>query len=590
MRRNPSAGAVAIVLLAAGAPACAPGAAGPSGIAEDSAPGATAADVLPAERRTTWRPGIPGGIPTRTGVCASLDAGRFGEGSRDATGAIQSAIDGCPDGQVVALGPGEFRVDGEHPLTIRKGIVLRGAGRSRTRLVRTGGSANPIVLIGERWPREAASVRLSADAAKGALAVRVARTAGFAPGQLALIDEPPDPSFVYWGRDPAAAPGGPARGWFTRYDRPVGQMVEIASVSGDTVSLTAPLHIAFRTARGAELTRFEVPFGARRAGIEDLQVRGGGDDNLTLRLAVESWVSNVESVDSTGDSIGLDNCLRCVVRDSDVHHTTSPYPGGAGYLLSIASYTADSLVENNAFVNGNKVMVMRASGGGNVIAYNYFDDGHIASYPGWMETGLNASHLACPHFELFEGNEAFNIDGDDTWGGSAFNTFFRNHATGERRSFGDVDNRRAIGLMYGHYFTSFVGNVLGTPGQRADPYHGFAYEDAWPWEDDPVGLWRLGYTPTDWAAPPDPRVVATTLRHGNFDFATRSVVWAPGLSRELPASLYLDGRPAFFGSRRWPWVEPADAQPLHVLPARARYDAGLTAAAADRGSAPSRPR
>ena len=26
-----------------------------------------------------------------------------------------------------------------------------------------------------------------------------------------------------------------------------------------------------------------------------------------------------------------------------------------------------------------------------------------------METGLNASHLTCPHFELFEGNETFNV-------------------------------------------------------------------------------------------------------------------------------------------------------------------------------------
>ena len=85
-------------------------------------------------------------------------------------------------------------------------------------------------------------------------------------------------------------------------------------------------------------------------------------------------------------------------------------------------------------MNGNKVMVMRASGGGNVIGYNYFDNGYIGNYLGWVETGMNASHMTCPHFELFEGNQAFNIDGDDTWGGAVYNTFFRNHPTGKRRS------------------------------------------------------------------------------------------------------------------------------------------------------------
>jgi len=33
-----------------------------------------------------------------------------------------------------------------------------------------------------------------------------------------------------------------------------------------------------------------------------------------------------------------------------------------------------------------------------------------------MEVGMNASHMTCPHYELFEGNEAFNIDADNTWG------------------------------------------------------------------------------------------------------------------------------------------------------------------------------
>jgi hypothetical protein len=543
------------------------------GITASAAATTSVADVLPPERRTLWNPGLPGGIPARATVCATVEAARFGNGSADATAGIQAAIDACPRGQVVLLSAGQFLVNGDPPITLQKEVVLRGAGPSATRLTRTSTSANPVVLIGERWPQEAGSTDLTRDAPKGATSIEVASTAGLVPGQLVVLDETTDDAYVYWGTDRAVSPGAEGRGWFTRYDRPVGQVVEIASVSDTTVSFTTPLHIGFDTARAAQLTRYTVPHGAKSAGLEDLYVRGGQDDNVTLRLAARSWVRNVESDWSMGDSFALDTCFRCVLRDSYAHDTPQPYPGGAGYLLSVARYTADSLVENNVFVSANKVMVMRASGGGNVIGYNYFDDGYIGNDRGWMETGLNASHMTCPHFELFEGNEAFNIDGDDTWGGAVYNTFLRNHATGKRRSFPDVDNRRAVGLMYGHYYYSFIGNVLGTPDQSPAPYHAFAYEDVWPWGDDPVSLWRLGYTPKDWTARADPRVLATTLRHGNFDFVTRSVQWTDGLERAVPDSLYLTGKPAFFGRDPWPWVDPLGETKVHRLPARAAFEA-----------------
>jgi hypothetical protein len=531
-------------------------------------------DFMPAARRTAWDPGIPGGIPEFRTVCATVSAAAHGDGAHDATASIQAAIDACPEGQVVSLSAGEFRVNGEHPITIGKGVVLRGAGPGATRLRKTSRAASPVVLVGRRWLEEAGSTPLTADARKGATAVQVASAAGLLAGQMVVLDQLTDSAYVYWGVDPAVAAGAPGRGWFTRYDRPVGQVLEVAAVRGQTVSFTTPLHIGFDTAHAAQLTRYTVPYGARYAGVEDLHVYGGQDDNITLRFAMYSWVRNVESEWSSGDSVALDTCFRCVLRDSYLHDTPSPYPGGAGYLLSLARYTADSLVENNIVVRGNKVMVMRASGGGNVVAYNYFDDGYIGNNTGWMETGLNASHLACPHSELFEGNLTFNIDGDDTWGGAVTNTFFRNHATGKRRSFPDLASRRAIGLMYGHYDYSFVGNVLGAAGQDPAPQDGFAYEDLWPWEDDPVGLWRLGYTPLDWEARPDPRVVSTAFRHGNFDYATGAVQWAEGWSRELPPSLYLKARPAFFGTLPWPWVDPASPARVHRLPAKARFDAG----------------
>jgi hypothetical protein len=62
------------------------------------------------------------------------------------------------------------------------------------------------------------------------------------------------------------------------------------------------------------------------------------------------------------------------------------------------------------------------------------------------------------------------------------------------------------------------------------------------------------------------------VREGNYDFVTKQAHWTGG-AKTLANSLYLTSKPAFFGTNRWPWVDPTGAPPLHSLPARARFDA-----------------
>jgi hypothetical protein len=114
---------------------------------------------------------------------------------------------------------------------------------------------------------------------------------------------------------------------------------------------------------------------------------------------------------------------------------------------------------------------------------------------------------------------------------------------------------------------SFIGNVLGVERQMK----------GWVYEKSSVhgkpSIWMLG-----WDVSTDPRVSATTLRHGNFDYVTNTVVWDPGIaSHALPNSLYLTRKPAFFdagGGYNWPWVDPVGETKVYELPAKARYDAG----------------
>ncbi len=553
------------------------------------------ADILPPERRTVWSPGVPGGIPARSTVCATVNASAYGNGSLDATAGIQAAIDACAVGQVVRLSAGTFRI-ASGPLLIDKGIVLRGAGPTLTHLQAPDGTGDAVVILGQRWPQTDRSVNLTANAVKGTSSITVASASGLAPGELVLLDKVTDSSITRWSAD--SPPGDPSRGWFSRMDRPLAQIMEIASVNGNTVTFTTPFHIDFDTAHSAQLTRFVQWVGGpllpavKDAGIEDLHVYGGeGHDqggNIRLELAAYSWVRGIQSEYSRGGSVAVVSSFRCVVRDSYLHHSKNPNPGGDGYGLSINRASSDNLVENNIVWNFNKVIVMRATGGGNVVGYNYLEDGYGAGYPDWVETGLQASHMTTPHYELFEGNQAFNLEGDATWGNAVYITFFRNHATGIRRSLGglslsDLGNRRAIGLAAGHYWYNFVGNVLGYAGMTPQPAGtSFIYQNTYPWDDDPVPMWKLGY-PDSQGTPGvtvDPQVAATAFRDGNFDYVTSEVRW-DHTPQPIPDSLYLARKPGFFGSRPWPWVNPSGTTRLYTLPARARFDAGTPNAGAD---------
>ncbi len=419
------------------------------------------AQILPADRTTTWRPGVVGGIPNRTAVCATLAAATFGNGATDASAAIQSALDSCPNDHVVMLSAGNFTVN--NYLLVHSAITLRGAGAGKTFLLKTNGArarlspmqpidpstysydAQPVVIIGpSRWPGPdgVGSQDLTADGAKGAFSVTVSDASGFAPGQFVLLDER---SGASWNPTPTGFPGGAkvwqgdrvawnmhwpvqqfqddneasdasgpydvspgtlpaAMSWFSRTDRPTCEIKEIAGVSGNTVTFTTPLHISYRTNHAAQLTRYSDSGGpsggssahVKNAGIESLTVLGGADGQIRFENAAYSWARNIENTQWLGEGFAVNGSFRVEIRDSYVHDGSWPEPGGAGYAISFAGGSSEILVENNILINACKDMVVRSSGAGSVFGYNYADDAWDFDKPGWVEVGLNASHMAGP--------------------------------------------------------------------------------------------------------------------------------------------------------------------------------------------------
>jgi hypothetical protein len=603
--------------------------------------------LLPADRRTLWQPGVTynGGIPVRTINCASLSP--LGGGQDDTT-QIQDAIDACPDNQVVKLAPGTFRITGNGLFMKKSNVTLRGAGPASTILSKDRNTVAPVVTIGQDnfiWVQQ---TDLLTDALKETNSVTLVSNPGLRVGEIVHVDEQHDPALVYfnpvfqtndylgWGenRFNHAATAAQAQ----TESRPIGQAMEIASINGNAITFTTNFHIDLRTSHHAHLARIArndnvVSPDMKYIGIEDMAVEygDGGDGGGNIQVvapAAYSWIKHVESRFHVGGSVCFHGSFRGELRDSYLHEALDPNPGGGGYGVEVETYAADNLVENNIVWAMNKLIAMRSSGGGNVIGYNYMDDGYGAGYPQQQEVGLNASHMAGSHYELFEGNYSFNFDSDSHWGTQLYITVFRNQLSTKRAAHAPLDNyvwspsglqaqpagtpfhlyyedawsRRAIGLTKNQYWYSFVGNVLGTPDialTQSPPRSSWAdfaplvVQDSLAYENlDAMGnsipMWMLGYDGDDPGAAFDKQVLATTLRVANFDYVTRKVHWhgiggsgannglTPPSTSTLPDSLYLTGKPSFFGGIPWPYVDGSNAaNPLPgSLPAKTRFDAG----------------
>ena len=559
---------------------------------------------IPAARRTTWSPGIPGGIPSRTTICATVNASTYGNGTTDATSAIQAAIDGCPEGQVVVLPAGSYRTTSN--LNIAKGIVLRGAGPALSKIKASLAPGSvAAIYIANLWPTYGSAVNVTADVPKDATSIPVADGSVFAAGDIIQIDQLDDSSYLFYGGCP----------WFKRPDygpassgpRSQGQTVEVVSTSGNTLNIGTPIHLGFKLAFSPQVFKPNgpaTPSGntVKYAGLEDLYVTGGQQNQIDMLNCAYCWVKNIESdgtvsapsSDGTagpgngmsGAHMQIDRSFRVVIRDSYFHHATHVVQGGGAYGISISDHTSDSLIENNIVYYMNKPLTMRATGGGNVIAYNYIDDAWTSADAFMTETDIDMGHSSFPYMELVEGNYAPQIATDDVWGGSGWMTVFRNYASGKQRRTDLHERERiaAIDFAGGAVFMNVVANALGIAGTMGT----FNLPQIYEVHSNPPGdlptVWRLGSSPISqsgngyhnqdaydafpWAAG---TTGATLLRQGNFDFITNTI--ADGAVSGLPLSYYLSAAPSWWGSNPWPYVDPTRTPVVGTLPAKARFDA-----------------
>lgn len=400
--------------------------------------------------------------------------------------------------------------------------------------------------------------------------------------------------------------------------RPQGEIKEIASMTdlgggSYRITFTSPLHRTFTATRLAQVAWFTTTW-VEGVGVEDMTLRGGGRGNVRFSQCAKSWMARVESCEYKDPSLYIYAGFRCEIRDSYVHDTWYAYNGGGGYGTAFDYYTSELLFENNIVVKTAKPMVFRSSGAGSVVGYNYVDAQFEGSnYVTWQEVGINGSHMVGGYQILFEGNWSQNFDADKRWGPSDYMVVFRNYLRGRNAlTFtwpnaldggtatitettevnGSVNQavgpQRCGGAQAWSYWLSFVGNVMGKSGAHS----GWLYETEKGISQK--GIWSLGWDDVyPYGNPADPstgahdtQVTATALRDGNYDYLTGQVHWhgiggsgaandlTPPSAAILPSSLYLSGKPSWFGSNTWPWVDATGTTKTATLPAKARYDAG----------------
>lgn len=537
---------------------------------------AVSAAILTVDRTVDWSaypPGPKGGIVERTTIFTNLTS-LDNTGTTAVDAILNAVLAVCPSNQVVYLPAGRFRCT--NAITLQSYVTLRGAGPTNTILeFDNQGAADGLWCLkahASDYPFTQSN-NITSGATKGSTSLTLETTTGLKAGGFALVDHL-NPEFVTNGVIEGYS-------YLSRLSgtRLMGQLIEVLSVDGNTITFTPPL--AWWYTNNGQVVA--LPTWKRAVGVEDLTVTNvmasepanGSGQNIRFSQAVDSWIKNVNSRRCVQYHVYLLRSFRCAVRDSDFRDAFT-YQSSRAYGVDVLNQSTANLIENNLSDHCLISYTSEGSGPWNVWGYNYAH-GTTNSGDGLIRA-LNVNHGGAPHMNLFEGNVVNAIGADLLHGGSCHNTLFRNWSKGwqpNASAKGTNYYQRAISINKGNWYYNVVGNVLGDP--RLD---NATYGSTWTYAAD-VGntansrpfVWRLGFVGAgDSTLGLDSAVVTNTFRHGNFDFANSSVVdWQVGHDTTLPASLYLSAKPAWWGALAWPAIGPDVPGLTNAIPAQARF-------------------
>lgn len=573
--------------------------------------------ILNPSRAIDWSTaGIPGGIPSRTTACATLNASTYGNGSSDATSAINSELSRCSSGQYVSLSAGTFLINGN--VHVPSNVTLRGAGANQTILQAHNSGAVISLGTGSVTFGQTNAIPIVGGTSAGSTSITLASASGVSVGSYLVIDQLNDGVIV------SSAGSEGSCTWCDNGQggtRVQGQIVEVKSVSGSTVGISPGLYVAYAR------TPHATPFTATKyAGVENLQVYAnntGATPNFAMSLCAYCWISGVEGNYTDGDHVEADFSYHSEIINSYFSNAYLHTPGTTDSDLALRNKSTGMLVQNNIFERLHLSATMEWGPAGNVIAYNYMFGNFDVNAPNVMISNLN-THGAHPQFNLWEGNIATQIHPDSIWGSTGTLTTFRNWATGGTKICNPLSGRgtvtcspmgaqgapgvngwyavqgvRAMDFDFLVSNPNMVGDVIGSSTMAALTYYNDgsrlltqvplvvavcgpspcgsgsrAY-------DTTANGFSLGYgeaSDSGGSTYDSLTPYNTMFQHGEFDLLTGLLAWVSGVTQTLPASFYLTSKPAWFGSMPFPAIGPDVTGGAFVsghannIPAKACYE------------------
>jgi len=382
-----------------------------------------AADLIPPANIVDWTPGtytgVTGGIPTRpSGSGTTIDvtlAPYFADntGATDASGAIQSAINASTAESVIYLPAGTYRCDSSINILQSASItnrVIRGAGMDVTFIKpRTAVAMNIGATDNTGAPSgyTLADITVSSGLTYGSTQLTVGNSNGYTVGAMLIIQSKND--------DAVPMVSVYQQNWMMLAIRKI-----TGKPTGTTVTFSPPLTA---TLGGGAFTAYaatgENGSQAYGIGVESMTIDfsdygGSSSSAIVAQQARDSWVKDVKFIGVIGYPISTLLCYNFEVRGCYMGQMP-PGSNRAGFLMTAGS---GILFENNIIYACMPAIEINSGASGNFFSRNFAIG---------QAFGFDINHSPGNTLNLYEGNYLNEIISDGYFGGSTYDTLFRNY-------------------------------------------------------------------------------------------------------------------------------------------------------------------
>lgn len=353
----------------------------------------TAADVVGPDGVVypNWRQvGVQGGIPDVPVIVRIEDLGA--KTGKNISGILEQACKqvAAKGGGAILIGPGTYYLN--DPVTIRDGgVVIRGSGRDKTRLVFRYSIVHPDAAFPRQWPESSVFTLLgdmapdgqdrllAVDGKRGDMKIVLKDARGLKAGDKFMIRAPSSPRWE------ALTGHKETVGWGIRINA-----YQVEGIQGNTITIGQPLRIDFPVQDGSYI-RLLKP--VERCGIEDMTIEHlcrMPFHTVNSLWVWNCWVRRVNVVKSGCSAVHLHNAKWCEVRDCDfdgfdatVHKPNVNWGAYGGFTC-----TWDCLMENVICRRFRHAPQVQFGAQGNVIRNSTFEGSDAQWHAGWSTENL----------------------------------------------------------------------------------------------------------------------------------------------------------------------------------------------------------